>query len=676
MKCLFRIGNLPGLLVPLLLTIIMSQTGAIVSAFLPANAQGRINIVILSPIPGSVISGSVPVFGATEHPQFAHYQLQYGTDPNPSNFWYPITDPIPTPVLNGLLGNWNTTSIPDGTYQLRLQVGLTDGSVVTIVSNNLQIRNTAPIPTATSPIQQSVAAFTANPSTGQAPLVVSFVNQSSGFIWSFNWNFGDGESSTEPNPVHTYAQSGRYLATLTINSPNGSSTTSHEIVVEGVAATPIPQYTVPVAQFTPESITGYAPFTARFINQSSGPITSYLWAFGDGTYSAEINPAHTYALPGAYGVTLTVSGPGGQNSVSSTIVVLEQPAATPVTPPAAAFVASPAVGNAPLLVRFTNQSTGSISSYTWDFGDGAVTNEANPEHTFIAAGLYPVRLTASGPGGQSFFQAVVQVNPPFATATPIPILAIPRPGIVFESNRTGNYEVFVMNADIFNPINLTNHARSDRYPVWSPDGTRIAFSSNRDDANHEIYVMNADGSNVVRLTYTVGMADFAPDWSPDGTRIAYTHGTDIYVMNADGSNPINLTAAGGGSHPAWSPDGTRIAFWAMRSDNIDIYVMNADGTGQTRLTTHAARDDGPSWSPDGTRIVYTNANDISVMNADGSNQTRLTATTADERYPVWSPDGRQIAFTRDDDLYVMNADGSNVVRLTQNADGNYYPDWQ
>ena len=130
---------------------------------------------------------------------------------------------------------------------------------------------------------------------------------------------------------------------------------------------------------------------------------------------------------------------------------------------------------------------------------------------------------------------------------------------------------------------------------WSPDGSRIAFHSDRDD-NDEIYVMDADGSNQINLTNS-SSRDVGPVWSPDGSRIAFTSfppGTldaYIYVMDADGSNQINLS---GGQEPAWSPDGSHIAFSRHPGD---IYIMNADGSNVANLTDDAALDTAPTWSP-------------------------------------------------------------------------------
>ena len=231
---------------------------------------------------------------------------------------------------------------------------------------------------------------------------------------------------------------------------------------------------------------------------------------------------------------------------------------------------------------------------------------------------------------------------------------------------------------------LTNNPAWDDRPAWSPDGTRIAFSSQRDEGAWEIYVMDADGSDVERLTSNTAW-DYYIAWSP-GTRIAFSSYRDgsgeIYAMDADGSDVERLTNHGAPDiEPAWSPDGTRIAFSSLRDGNYEIYAMDADGSDMERLTNHGAPDIEPAWSPDGTRIAFQSRRDgneeIYVMDADGSDVERLTNHTAGDDRPAWSPDGTRIAFqsTRDGnyEIYVMNADGSDVERLTNN--GASLPAW-
>jgi len=150
-------------------------------------------------------------------------------------------------------------------------------------------------------------------------------------------------------------------------------------------------------------------------------------------------------------------------------------------------------------------------------------------------------------------------------------------------------------------VRLTSNNASDGFPVWSPDGRKITFWSNRDGKN-EIYVMDADGSNQTRLTNNPGRYNELPAWSPDGARIAFDsnrdlNGYEIYVMNADGSNQIALSNNPSPDiGPEWSPDGTKIAFTSSRDARDAIYVMDADGSNQVRLTNNlTSYDGGPRW---------------------------------------------------------------------------------
>ncbi len=264
--------------------------------------------------------------------------------------------------------------------------------------------------------------------------------------------------------------------------------------------------------------------------------------------------------------------------------------------------------------------------------------------------------------------------------------------IAFGSNRDGNIEIYVMNADGSNPVNLTQNPANDYVPAWSPDGTKVAFMSDRNGAQ-KIYVMDADGSNLVNPTQNPGY-DLNPVWSPNGTKIAFYSTRDgnkeIYVMDADGSNQVNLSQNPAiDDFPVWSPDGTKIAFRSYRDGDFEIYVMNSDGSNQVNLSqnpTITEYDLDPDWSPDGTKIVYrSNRNgneEIYVMNADGSNQVRLTQNPGREySLPTWSSDGTKILFASRIrlvgiwDIYVMNADGSSQVNLTQNSSHDSYPVW-
>ena len=195
-------------------------------------------------------------------------------------------------------------------------------------------------------------------------------------------------------------------------------------------------------------------------------------------------------------------------------------------------------------------------------------------------------------------------------------------------------------------------------PVWSPDGTAIAFVGT---LSGEIFVINTNGSGQTNLTNTGGsIVETNPSWSVTG-KIAYQRTSQIWVMNSDGSGQVQFSGITQPSPtgPAWSPNGTKLAF----SSGGEIWVINANGTNELRLTTTASTDTDPAWSPDGLKIVFAKGGSgISVINADGTNETPLTISGVD-KWPAWSPDGTKIAYRGASGIWTMAANGASNVRI-------------
>lgn len=282
---------------------------------------------------------------------------------------------------------------------------------------------------------------------------------------------------------------------------------------------------------------------------------------------------------------------------------------------------------------------------------------------------------------------------PLPTPTVPVIVSRPVPSIAYLSRSPGEdrWSIYVMNSDGGNRTILTA-GQSDflSAPTWSPDGSKIAFVSDQDGAP-DIWVMNSDGSELVNLTRHEAK-DHSPAWSPDGAWIAFASVRDslyweLYLMRADGSDLQRLTWWEDASDlwPTWSPDGARLAFASKRDGNWEIYTMTRDGANLVRLTDHSADDTNPSWSPDGSRIAFESTRDgyaeIYVMPVVGGEGVNVSNTGwATDLGPTWSADGGRLVFYSDRDgdwdVYTMNADGSNVVKLTGDQTSDQLPAWR
>ena len=226
------------------------------------------------------------------------------------------------------------------------------------------------------------AGFTADVTSGCAPLTVQFTNQSSNNVNTFQWSFpgGNPSSSSDPNPTVTYNQAGTYSVTLIVSNSVGSDTlTQNDIIVVS---------DVPSAGFT--YMTNGA--TVNFTN-TSADATSYFWDFGDSTSGNQSDPIHTYSEDGTYIVMLIATNGCGDDTIQQQVVI--------ATPPQAGFSADVTDGCVPLTVQFTNQSSNNANTFQWSFpgGSPSSSSDPNPTVTYNQAGTYSVTLIVSNSVG-------------------------------------------------------------------------------------------------------------------------------------------------------------------------------------------------------------------------------------------------------------------------------------
>lgn len=238
--------------------------------------------------------------------------------------------------------------------------------------------------------------------------------------------------------------------------------------------------------------------------------------------------------------------------------------------------------------------------------------------------------------------------------------------VVWSSNRNTrapgeppgkNYDLWVMNAsDGKNRIRVTDLPKDEMEPAWSPDGSQIAFASNRDGKN-DIFLIDVDRDELGRVISSP---------HKHGWRVAATMNNNVRNLTNDPGNTDES--------PTWSGSGGTIAFMSRRDGNREIYLMRSDGSGQRNLTNHSAEDREPAFSYDGTKIAFRSNRDgsenIYIMNPDGSGVERITDHPGSESQPTWSRSGKKIAFSTNRDgngeVYTIDIETKKERNITDN----------
>jgi len=256
--------------------------------------------------------------------------------------------------------------------------------------------------------------------------------------------------------------------------------------------------------------------------------------------------------------------------------------------------------------------------------------------------------------------------------------------IAFASDRTGHFEIWLMDWDGSNQRQITNHRALAILPSWSPDNDRMVYTLFT-GGRSEMYIINRRGGGRIHVQTALGLNTSAT-FSPISNEIAFVGSVsgnpDIYIVRDDSSNLRRLTTSYSiESTPEWSPNGRQISFTSGRSGTPQIYIMDAEGTNVQRLSFEGEWNDDATWSPTGEEIAYTSRVNgrfqIRIANVI-TKQSRIVAGEGSNEQPAWSPDGRWIAFQSNRSgrwqIYRMRTDGTDLMQLTFEGE-NKDPDW-
>lgn len=503
-------------------------------------------------------------------------------------------------------------------------------------------------------------------------LTVTFTNLSQ-FGNTYLWNFGDGFTSTQFNPVHTYDEDGTYQVKLTTTSPCGSDMVTYNITI----------ITLPFADFASDQVEGCDPFEVEFFNFSSSNATSFAWSFPGGSppTSTAFEPNVVYETPGTYNVTLTAFNSAGNDIYTAINYITVNPL------PSAVFTHS---GTG---LQITFNSAGSVGNiYNWNFGDGQTSTQQNPVHTYTTGGTYNVTLTISNEcGSTNTQQSIIVTGAPSAefiadVEDGCPVLVVhftntsagnptsfnwtfqggspststqPNPTVTYNSPGTFDVSLTVTNANGNNSVTYDNFIEVAT-PTFSDftffvNGLDATFSNQSQNSNSSLWFFgdgeqstsnnpthnyNQDGTYTVMLIAT-GIC--GPDTSTQQVVIqtppqsGFTvQQTDFCIpasvsfMNESSNNATSFLWTFEGGNPATSTvENPVVTYSAAGTYNVQLIAYSAGGSDTTTTNNVVTVGDVPNaaflLSTEGLTVTFTNqsteANSYIWLFDDGESST-------------------------------------------------------
>lgn len=503
-----------------------------------------------------------------------------------------------------------------------------------------------------------VADFTGTPTSGNAPLTVYFTDTSAGNnIGTWQWDYGDHTANgTTKNPGHQYTVPGTYTVTLTVINDAGSSTIQKvDYITVNVAPTPTPTATPsatptatatatptatptptpvpPVAAFTGSPVSGYAPLSVQFTDQSTNTPTSWYWDFGDGGTDTAQSPIHIYNTPGKYSVSLTATNSAGSGTLTKTdYITVNAHNAMPV----ADFIGTPTSGNQPLTVKFTNMSTGNnIYGWYWIFGDGGTSTAQNPIHTYANAGTYTVTFTATNDAGgntatKTDYITVSHNAPPVADFTENPMSGNVPLTVYFTDTSTGSNilsrswtfgdgqsgtgqtpsHIYTTTGTFLVTLTVTNDGgsstTSQTVVVTHNSPPVVSFFGTPTSGNIPLTVQFTDtstGSNILSRSWNFG----------DGGTSTVQNPSHQYTSM--GFYTVTLTETNDAGSDIMTRDSYIVAYNALPTVPPMLAGVLANMLNMFSIDVNA---DAPMTAPAGTAIGLTTINNITALDANGS----------------------------------------------------------